>query len=159
MQIWLILAIYEGCQRFPPGDRGSAAQAPSFPSEVPAGATARAAAEPTPKQSVVGSMASSEDPARPQKRVKMTLGRHKSWRGEGGSQSHLKGKEPTASRGESTLPEYRRQWGALKSSSCIWQDGVAVAKFERGVLHPQLAKELYAFPSEVLIDRAAKAMV
>ncbi|RRT35767.1 hypothetical protein B296_00043604 [Ensete ventricosum] len=36
---------------------------------------------------------------------------------------------------------------------------VAAEEFERGLLHPQLARELYTLPSEVLLARAAKEMV
>ncbi|RZS19968.1 hypothetical protein BHM03_00052430, partial [Ensete ventricosum] len=35
----------------------------------------------------------------------------------------------------------------------------AAEEFERGLLHPQLARELYTLPSEVLLARAAKEMV
>ncbi|RWW59580.1 hypothetical protein BHE74_00033473, partial [Ensete ventricosum] len=35
----------------------------------------------------------------------------------------------------------------------------AAEEFERGLLHPQLARELYMLPSEVLMARAAKEMV
>ncbi|RRT67638.1 hypothetical protein B296_00010054 [Ensete ventricosum] len=55
--------------------------------------------------------------------------------------------------------EIQARWGALKNSSRIWQDGAAKSEFRRGVLHPQLAKELYASPFEVLIDQVAKAKV
>ncbi|RWW74437.1 hypothetical protein BHE74_00017623 [Ensete ventricosum] len=55
--------------------------------------------------------------------------------------------------------EMQAQWGALKNSSRIWQDEAAKSEFGRGVLHPQLAKELYASPFEVLIDQATKAKV
>ncbi|RZS28487.1 hypothetical protein BHM03_00062080 [Ensete ventricosum] len=42
----------------------------------------------------------SDDPSRRQKKVKILSRRHKSCHGEGGSQSHSKGKEPTKPMGE-----------------------------------------------------------
>ncbi|RWW51163.1 hypothetical protein BHE74_00042516 [Ensete ventricosum] len=41
----------------------------------------------------------------------------------------------------------------------VWNDSSAIEEFERGVLHPQLAWDLYTLPSEVLLARAAKEMV
>ncbi|RRT71161.1 hypothetical protein B296_00002829 [Ensete ventricosum] len=126
--------------------------------EVPTGASMRAMVTPAPKRLTAGFTSHSEDPAHPEKRVKMTSGRHKSRRDEGGSLSHSKGKEPTTSGGESTS-RCKPDGGALKSSSRIWQDGATTIEFGRGVLQPQPVKELYTSPSKVLIDRAAKAMV
>ncbi|RZR99427.1 hypothetical protein BHM03_00028969, partial [Ensete ventricosum] len=41
----------------------------------------------------------------------------------------------------------------------VWNESSAAEEFERGLLHPQLARELYTLPSEVLLAQAAKEMV
>ncbi|RRT41985.1 hypothetical protein B296_00024709 [Ensete ventricosum] len=51
------------------------------------------------------------------------------------------------------------QMGGLKNSAKVWNDSSAAEEFERGLLHPQLARELCTLPSEVLVARAAKEMV
>ncbi|RRT50318.1 hypothetical protein B296_00029981, partial [Ensete ventricosum] len=51
------------------------------------------------------------------------------------------------------------RWRGLKNSTKVWNDSSATEEFERGLLHPQLAWELYTLPSEVLRARAAKEMV
>ncbi|RRT50746.1 hypothetical protein B296_00013492, partial [Ensete ventricosum] len=53
----------------------------------------------------------------------------------------------------------KAKWRGLKNSTKVWNDSSAVEEFERGVLHPQLTRELYTLPSEVLLARAAKEMV
>ncbi|RRT60751.1 hypothetical protein B296_00044737, partial [Ensete ventricosum] len=55
--------------------------------------------------------------------------------------------------------EMQPRWEGLKNSTKIWNDPSAIEEFERGLLHPQLARELYTLPSEVLLARAAKEMV
>ncbi|RZS13649.1 hypothetical protein BHM03_00045261 [Ensete ventricosum] len=55
--------------------------------------------------------------------------------------------------------EMKARWRGLKNSTKIWNDSSAAEEFERGLLHPQLAQELYTLPSEVLLARAAKEMV
>ncbi|RWW36608.1 hypothetical protein BHE74_00058350 [Ensete ventricosum] len=55
--------------------------------------------------------------------------------------------------------EMRARWEKLKNSTKIWDDPMAAEEFERGLLHPQLARELYMLPSEVLLTRAIKEMV
>ncbi|RRT65749.1 hypothetical protein B296_00001120 [Ensete ventricosum] len=55
--------------------------------------------------------------------------------------------------------EMKARWRGLKKSTKIWNDSLAAEEFERGLLHPQLAQELYTLPSEVLLARAAKEMV
>ncbi|RWW63128.1 hypothetical protein BHE74_00029716 [Ensete ventricosum] len=50
-------------------------------------------------------------------------------------------------------------WKGLKNSTKVWNNSSAAEEFERGLLHPQLARELYTLPSEVLMARAAKEMV
>ncbi|RWW81431.1 hypothetical protein BHE74_00010164 [Ensete ventricosum] len=53
----------------------------------------------------------------------------------------------------------KTMWRGLKNSTKIWNDSSATEKFERGLLHPQLARELYTLPSEVLLARATKEIV
>ncbi|RZS15195.1 hypothetical protein BHM03_00047000 [Ensete ventricosum] len=55
--------------------------------------------------------------------------------------------------------EMKARWRGLKNSTKVWNDSSAAEEFERGLLHPQLAWELYTLPSEVLLARAAKEMV
>ncbi|RWW39322.1 hypothetical protein BHE74_00055356 [Ensete ventricosum] len=55
--------------------------------------------------------------------------------------------------------ELKARWKGLKNSMKVWNNSSAVEEFERGLLHPQLARELYTLPSEVLMARAAKEMV
>ncbi|RZR71473.1 hypothetical protein BHM03_00005374 [Ensete ventricosum] len=55
--------------------------------------------------------------------------------------------------------EMKARWRGLKNSMKVWNDSSAAEEFERGLLHPQLARELYTLPSEVLLARAAKEMV
>ncbi|RZS17214.1 hypothetical protein BHM03_00049370 [Ensete ventricosum] len=53
----------------------------------------------------------------------------------------------------------RARWPNLSYQSRVWDDSNAASEFDRGVLHPMLAKDLYTLPSEVLIARAAKQIV
>ncbi|RRT33291.1 hypothetical protein B296_00057242 [Ensete ventricosum] len=55
--------------------------------------------------------------------------------------------------------EMKARWKGLKNSMKVWNNSSAAEEFERGLLHPQLARELYTLPSEVLMARAAKEMV
>ncbi|RRT31199.1 hypothetical protein B296_00056808, partial [Ensete ventricosum] len=55
--------------------------------------------------------------------------------------------------------EIKARWKGLKNSTKVWNNSSAAEEFERGLLHPQLARELYTLPSEVLMARAAKEMV
>ncbi|RWW52195.1 hypothetical protein BHE74_00041388 [Ensete ventricosum] len=55
--------------------------------------------------------------------------------------------------------EMQAIWGKLTNSMKVCYDLSATEEFERGLLHPQLARELYTLPSEVLLVRAAKEMV
>ncbi|RZS27271.1 hypothetical protein BHM03_00060719, partial [Ensete ventricosum] len=55
--------------------------------------------------------------------------------------------------------EMKARWRGLKNSTKIWNDSSTAEEFERGLLHPQLARELYTLPSEVLLARAAKEIV
>ncbi|RZR85970.1 hypothetical protein BHM03_00013057, partial [Ensete ventricosum] len=51
--------------------------------------------------------------------------------------------------------EMKARWKGLKNSTKVWNNSSAAEEFERGLLHPQLARELYTLPSEVLMARAA----
>ncbi|RWW36053.1 hypothetical protein BHE74_00058948 [Ensete ventricosum] len=55
--------------------------------------------------------------------------------------------------------EMKVMWRGLKNSTEVWNDSSAAEEFERGLLHPQLVRELYTLLSEVLLARAAKEMV
>ncbi|RWW59748.1 hypothetical protein BHE74_00033299, partial [Ensete ventricosum] len=55
--------------------------------------------------------------------------------------------------------EMKARWKGLKNSTKVWNNSSAVEEFERGLLHPQLAWELYMLPSEILMARAVKEMV
>ncbi|RZS27888.1 hypothetical protein BHM03_00061420 [Ensete ventricosum] len=54
--------------------------------------------------------------------------------------------------------EMKARWRGLKNSTKVWNDSSAAKEFERGLLDPQLARELYTLPSEVLLARAANEM-
>ncbi|RRT40641.1 hypothetical protein B296_00043037 [Ensete ventricosum] len=51
------------------------------------------------------------------------------------------------------------QWPNLKQGTKVWVDGAASREYDRGVLIPRLAVDLYSSSSELLIDRALKSMV
>ncbi|RWW38069.1 hypothetical protein BHE74_00056728 [Ensete ventricosum] len=55
--------------------------------------------------------------------------------------------------------EMKVRWKGLKNSTKVWNNSSVAEEFERGLLHPQLARELCTLPSEVLMARAAKEMV
>ncbi|RRT37259.1 hypothetical protein B296_00035746 [Ensete ventricosum] len=55
--------------------------------------------------------------------------------------------------------EMQARWGKLKNSTKVWNDPSTVKEFERGLLHPQLVRELYTLLSEALLAQAAKEMV
>ncbi|RRT31583.1 hypothetical protein B296_00047186 [Ensete ventricosum] len=55
--------------------------------------------------------------------------------------------------------EMKARWKGLKNSMKVWNNSSTVEEFERGLLHPQLARELDTLPSEVLMAQAAKEMV
>ncbi|RRT44959.1 hypothetical protein B296_00029218 [Ensete ventricosum] len=55
--------------------------------------------------------------------------------------------------------EMKAKWKGLKNSTKVCNNSSAAEEFERGLLHPQLAREFYTLPSEVLMTRAAKEMV
>ncbi|RRT40813.1 hypothetical protein B296_00050606 [Ensete ventricosum] len=53
----------------------------------------------------------------------------------------------------------RARWPNLSYQTRVWDDPEVALEFNRGVLHPTLAKNLYTLPSEVLIARATKQIV
>ncbi|RWV89495.1 hypothetical protein GW17_00048351 [Ensete ventricosum] len=55
--------------------------------------------------------------------------------------------------------EMKARWKGPKNSTKVWNNSSAAEEFERELLHPQLARELYMLPSEVLMARATKEMV
>ncbi|RWW35300.1 hypothetical protein BHE74_00059779 [Ensete ventricosum] len=55
--------------------------------------------------------------------------------------------------------EMKARWKGQKNSTKVWNNSSTAGEFERGLLHPQLVRELYTLPSEVLMARAAKEMV
>ncbi|RWV78540.1 hypothetical protein GW17_00060468 [Ensete ventricosum] len=80
--------------------------------------------------------------------------------GQGPLDPCLAARPPRSDLGHQDLDkEMKTRWRGLKNSIKIWNDSSAAEEFERGLLHPQLARELYTLPSEVLLARAAKEMV
>ncbi|RRT47718.1 hypothetical protein B296_00053541 [Ensete ventricosum] len=75
--------------------------------EVPTEVALRSATTPTPKRPTEGSMAPPKGSSHVHKRVKVSVGKHKSRSGEGGSRAHSKGKESAASGEEPMQPAYR----------------------------------------------------
>ncbi|RWW56724.1 hypothetical protein BHE74_00036543 [Ensete ventricosum] len=55
--------------------------------------------------------------------------------------------------------EMKARWRGLKNSTKVWNDSSTAEEFERGLLYPQLARELYTLPLEVLLARATKEMI
>ncbi|KAJ8510847.1 hypothetical protein OPV22_001281 [Ensete ventricosum] len=55
--------------------------------------------------------------------------------------------------------ELQARWAGLKNSTKVWHTSSAAEEYERGILHPGLARELYTLPSEVLMARATKELV
>ncbi|RRT34363.1 hypothetical protein B296_00058973 [Ensete ventricosum] len=96
------------------------------------------------------SIQQADDLARRHKKVKILSRRHKSRRGEGGL-----GLTPRVRSRRRRLKSLRRSLSKvekLKNLTKIWSDLSAVEEFERGLLHPQLARELYTLPSDQEID-------
>ncbi|RRT31929.1 hypothetical protein B296_00053797, partial [Ensete ventricosum] len=96
-----------------------------------------------------------EDAGRRQKKTKVLTRKHKSRVGEGEPRSRLKGKEPAALSEEPEEPAGSEggaslaRWTGLKNSTKVWNNSSAVEEFGRGLLYPQLARELYTLPSEL----------
>ncbi|RRT58512.1 hypothetical protein B296_00003848 [Ensete ventricosum] len=55
--------------------------------------------------------------------------------------------------------EMKARWRGLENLTKVWNNSSATEEFEGGLLHPQLARELYTLPSEILLAQAAKEMV
>lgn len=43
-------------------------------------------------------------------------------------------------------------WEGLKQDQRVWDEGAITKAYYRGLLCPSLVKQIYCFPSEVLID-------
>ncbi|THU72513.1 hypothetical protein C4D60_Mb04t12930 [Musa balbisiana] len=73
--------------------------------------------------------------------------------------------EPYQARAVGELPEGQpsdplgTRWGGLTQGDWVWVDGESVALFARGGLHPDLAREIYVMPSDVLLGKAAKSLL
>ncbi|RWW36368.1 hypothetical protein BHE74_00058610 [Ensete ventricosum] len=55
--------------------------------------------------------------------------------------------------------EMKARWKGLKNSTKVWNNSSTAEEFKRGLLHPQLTRELYTLPSKVLMAQAAKEMI
>ncbi|RZS24028.1 hypothetical protein BHM03_00057043 [Ensete ventricosum] len=137
------------------------------------------------KQPIDASTEQVDDPTRRPKKLKVLTRRHKSRHGEGESSSCSKGKKLAAPSEEPEMPDESDEGGAspvhhlprsmkhlfktkvhkddagyytLHMSDLGHQDPDKEMK-AGGLLHPQLAWELYTLPSEVLLARATKEMV
>ncbi|RWW37137.1 hypothetical protein BHE74_00057787, partial [Ensete ventricosum] len=53
--------------------------------------------------------------------------------------------------------EMKARWKGLKNSTKVWNNSSAAEEFERGLLHPQLARELYTLPSEAVAKAEGRA--
>ena len=51
------------------------------------------------------------------------------------------------------------QWPGLTLGDWVWTDGMASATYALGALIPDITRQLYGSPSEVLIEKAAKSLV
>ncbi|XP_018677038.2 uncharacterized protein LOC108951938 [Musa acuminata AAA Group] len=61
-------------------------------------------------------------------------------------------------KGEASNPLVAR-WQGLTLCNRVWTDGAASATYARGALIPDIARQLYGSPSEMLIEKAAKSLV
>ena len=62
------------------------------------------------------------------------------------------------SRGAATNPLVGR-WDGLTRGSRVWADGDCAARFVRGGLHPDIARDLYTLSSEALLSKSAKSLL
>ncbi|RZR92907.1 hypothetical protein BHM03_00021294, partial [Ensete ventricosum] len=102
-----------------------------------------------------------DDSARRHKKVKVLTRRHKSRHDEGESCSRSKGKEPAAPSEEPDTP-VESEGGQMKRAEELdesLEQLVGSGGVREGTSPPQLARELYTLPSEVLLARAAKEMI
>lgn len=60
--------------------------------------------------------------------------------------------------GEASDPLVAR-WSRFTLGSQVWMDGAAFVTYARGAIIPNIAKQLYGSPSELLIEKAAKSLV
>nr|XP_009413927.1 PREDICTED: uncharacterized protein LOC103995125 [Musa acuminata subsp. malaccensis] len=73
--------------------------------------------------------------------------------------------EPYLARAMGELPEGQpsdplaARWTGLTRGDRVWADGEAAALFVRGGLHPDMARELYVLPSDVLLSKSAKSLL
>uniref|UniRef100_A0A804IR71 Uncharacterized protein n=1 Tax=Musa acuminata subsp. malaccensis TaxID=214687 RepID=A0A804IR71_MUSAM len=51
------------------------------------------------------------------------------------------------------------RWEGLSRGNRVWANGDSAAGFVRGGLHPDIARDLYTLPSEVLLVRSAKSLL
>ncbi|RZS19247.1 hypothetical protein BHM03_00051625 [Ensete ventricosum] len=51
------------------------------------------------------------------------------------------------------------RWSSISGSTWVWTKGPLAGEYLRGSLHPILAKQLYEYSSEDLMNRAAKSVV
>ncbi|THU50636.1 hypothetical protein C4D60_Mb06t22370 [Musa balbisiana] len=51
------------------------------------------------------------------------------------------------------------RWGELTRGDRVWANEESAALFARGGLHPDMAREMYAMPSDVLLGKAAKSLL
>ncbi|XP_065033859.1 uncharacterized protein LOC135666279 [Musa acuminata AAA Group] len=50
-------------------------------------------------------------------------------------------------------------WAGLTCGTRVWADGETAAAFVRGGLHPDLAREMYTLPSDVLFGKSVKSLL
>ena len=73
--------------------------------------------------------------------------------------------EPYLAREVGTLPRSAAtdplvgRWDGLTRGSRVWAEGDSAAEFVRGGLHPDIARDLYTLPSEVLLGKSAKSLL
>ncbi|THU44286.1 hypothetical protein C4D60_Mb02t05800 [Musa balbisiana] len=73
--------------------------------------------------------------------------------------------EPYQARAVGELPEGQpsdplaTRWGELTRGDRVWSDGESTALFARGGLHPDMAKEMYIMPSDILLEKATKSLL
>ncbi|XP_065001639.1 uncharacterized protein LOC135634875 [Musa acuminata AAA Group] len=61
-------------------------------------------------------------------------------------------------RGMATDPLVAR-WDGLTRGTRVWAEGDSAGRFIRGGLHPDIARDLYSLPSDVLLSKAAKSLL
>lgn len=77
------------------------------------------------------------------------------WREDEPYQMRVVGSLP---RGEASDPLVAR-WQGLTRGSRVWAEGDSAVEFVRGGLHPDIARDLYTLPSEVLLGKSAKSLL